>query len=186
MGYGRRRLFRNLWASLMVLGVIAGIGWGLPAINREVPAERPVSASRPYLVGAGVTVIPPRGTSLDATQTAPGVTGGQVLFYIGGVRYAVVVGPFTGTLSAAAAKLRTQITSTRGYQVTGPESAIVTSAGVAGRQGMYASSGRDGRYAVFVDHGLAVNVTLAGNDMDLRPLLRKIESSVLTISFGAT
>jgi hypothetical protein len=186
MGSGQRRLVRNLWGSLGVAAVLAAIGLGLPAINREVPAVRPVAAHQPYVIGAGVTVVPPPGTSLDATQTRPGPQNGQALFLVGSVRYAVVVAPFTGTLAEAATALRKKIMSNRGYQVTSPESAIATRAGVTGRQGMYASSGRDGRYAVFVSNGLDVQVTIAGNDVDLRPLLPVLGQSISSISFGAS
>jgi hypothetical protein len=186
MGSGRQRLIHNLYGSLAVAAVLAGIGLGLPAINAEIPAVRPVPAGKPYLVGVGVMVLPPPGASLDATQTRPGATNGQVLFDLGGVRYALVATPYTGTLDEAAAHLRSTITAKRGYQIAGPESPISTRAGVPGKQGMYSSSGRDGRYAVFVDHGVAVQVTLSGNDVDLRPLLAGIESSVTSITFGPT
>ena len=186
MGYGRRRLLRNFWGSAAVASVVAVIGLGLPAINDEVPAVRPVSAAEPYSVGAGVTVVPPPETSLDATQTRPGPTTGSALFEVGGVRYAVVVTPFTGTLAEAAARLRQKIVATRGYQVAGSESRISTRAGVVGRQGMYSSSGRDGRYAVFLQHGVDVEITVAANTLDLRPVLPAIERSVRTITFGAS
>lgn len=184
MGNGRRRLLQNLWGSTAVAGAVAIIGLGLPAINSEVPAVRPVSAERPYTVGAGVTVVPPPDTSLDATQTRPGPTAGAALFEIGGVRYAIVVSPFSGTLAEATAKLRKKIVGTRGYQVTSPESVISTTAGVAGRQGMYASPGRDGHYAVFLSHGVDVEITVAGNSLDLRPVLPTIERSLRSVSFG--
>jgi hypothetical protein len=185
MGYGQSRLIRNLCGSLGVAAVLALIGIGLPALNAEVPAERPVAANHPYPVGAGVTVVPPPGTSLDATQTRPGTQNGQALFVIGSIRYAVVVVPFTGTLAAAAAALRSKITGTRGYQVASPESAIETDSGVPGRQGTYASSVRDGRYAVFVSHGLDVQLTIAGSDVDLRPLLPALTRSMTSVVFGA-
>jgi hypothetical protein len=185
MGYGRRRLFRNLWGTVIVAAAIAAIGLGLPAINAVVPAVRAVAAGKPYLVGGGVTVLPPPGANLDATRTRPGATTGEVLFDIGSVRYAVVATPFTGTLGEAALHLRSTITAKPGYQVTGPESPIRTRSGVTGKQGMYSSSGRDGRYAVFVSHGMAVQVTLAGSDIDLQHQLPEIESSVRSIRFPA-
>jgi hypothetical protein len=186
MGYGRRRLFRNLWGSLGVAAIVTVIGIGLPALNSKIPGVRPVSDREAYLVGAGVAVIPPPGSSLDATKTRPGPLGGQVLFYVGTVRYALVVAPFTGSLGEATTSLRSRITHNRGFQVAGPESAIVTRSGVQGRQGMYSSFGRDGRYVVFVAHGLAVDVTIAGTDIDLRPLLPMLNRSVSTIAFGAS
>jgi hypothetical protein len=185
MGSGRQRLYRNLLGTVIIAAAIAIIGLGLPAINREIPSVRSVVAGRPYLVGAGVTVLPPPGSSLDATQTRPGTTTGQVLFYLGTVRYTLVATPFTGTLGQAVTHLRSTITAKPGYQVTGPESPIKTRTGVAGAQGMYSSSGRDGRYAVFVSNGVSVQVTLAGTDVDLRPLLPEIESSIASITFPA-
>ncbi len=185
MGSGRQRLYRNLMGTLVVAAAIAIIGLGLPAVNREIPAVRAVISGQPYTVGAGVTVLPPPGASLDATQTRPGTVTGQVLFYVGTVRYALVATPYTGSLSEATAHLRSTLTASRGYQVTGPESPIRTDNGVTGMQGMYASAGRDGRYAVFVRHGLAVQVTFAGSDVDLRPLLPEIEASIASITFPA-
>jgi hypothetical protein len=185
MGYGRQRLFRNLWGTVIVAAAIAAIGLGLPAINDGIPAVRAVAEGKPYLVGAGVTVLPPPGASLDATQTRPGQSIGQVLFYIGSIRYTLVATPYTGSLAEATMHLRSTITAKPGYQVTGPESPIKTRSGVAGKQGMYSSSGRDGRYAVFVEHGISVQVTLAGNDIDLRHMLPSIESSIRSIRFPA-
>jgi hypothetical protein len=186
MGNGRRRLIHNLWGSVGVVAVVALVGLGLPALNRRVPAVQPVPAGRPYDVGAGVSVVPPGGTSVDATQTRPGPINGQVLFFVGSIRYAVVVSPFTGSLDQATSRLRAKITATRGYQVTGPESRIVTRQGVTGRQGLYSSSGRDGRYVVFLRHGVDVEITAAASDVDLRPLLPAIEASILTVSFGGS
>ncbi len=185
MGSGRQRLYRNLLGTAVVAAIIAVIGLGLPAINREIPSVRSVVSGKPYLVGAGVTVLPPQGANLDAEQTRPGETAGQVLFYIGAVRYTLVATPYTGTLGEASTHLRSTITARPGYQVTGPPSPIMTRTGVTGMQGMYSSSGRDGRYAVFVSGGISVQVTLAGNDVDLRPLLPEIESSIVSIMFPA-
>src|SRR5215813_2895535 len=162
MVHGRRRLLRNLWASLAVLVAVGIVGLGLPAINALLPAARAVSASEAYRVAAGVSVRPPYGASLDVTQTQPGSHQGSVLFVIGSVRYAVVVTRYTGTLAGAAERLRTKIRGTRGYQIAGGETTGTTAQGVAGREGSYASAGRVGRYAVFASHGLAVEVTAAG------------------------
>jgi hypothetical protein len=184
MGYGRHRLFRNLIESLAVGAAIALVGLGLPAWNDAVPAAQAVAADRAYPVGAGGTVVPPPNASLDVTKTAPGPHQGTALFVVGPVRYAIVVAPFTGMLGDAAARLRHKITATRGYQVAGGEKDIQTVHGVAGRQGMYSSPGRDGRYAVFVANGLVVEITVAG-DIDLRGVLPSIESSVRSLAFGS-
>ncbi len=184
MGSGRYRQLHNVWASLAVAATIAAIGLGLPAINRSIPAARALPAHQPYEVAAGVALIPPPGAGLDVTKTEPGPRQGAALFVVGPVQYAVVVTPFAGSLNDAATRLRTKITSNRGYQVAGGETRVITHHGVAGTQGMYASSGRDGRYAVFVSDGLAVEVTIAGNDLDLHHALAEIDESVRTISFG--
>jgi hypothetical protein len=185
MGSGHRRLLRNLWASFAVAATIGAIGIGLPAINDSLASARPLPAGQTYEVAAGVALIPPLGAGLDVTKTEPGPHQGAALFVVGPVQYAVVVSPFDGTLDAAVARLRGKITSSHGYQIAGGEVPVVTQHGVTGRQGMYASSSRAGRYAVFVADGLAVEVTIAGNDIDLQHALAGIEASVRTISFGA-
>src|SRR5262245_26450811 len=106
MGRGRRQEIRrgsgyligNLWRSLALLGVVTAFGVGLPALDRAVPAARPVPVDRAYPVGAGVSVVPPAGAELDVTGTRPGADRGTVLFLLGGVRYAITVLPFTGGL----------------------------------------------------------------------------------------
>jgi len=184
MGHGRHRLFRNLLSSAGVAGTVALIGLGLPAVNNAIPAAQPVAAGRPYTVAAGVTVDPPAGASLDVTGTQPGQRQGSALFVVGPVRYALVVMPFNGSLAQAAARLRTKITSKPGYQIAGGEQPTITAYGVAGRQGIYASPGRGGRYAVFVSGGVVVEVTIAANDIDLRTELPIIAASVRTIRFA--
>ena len=183
MGHGRQRLLRNLWASLAVAATVAVIGVGLPAINSLLPAGRAVSAAESYAIAGGVSVRPPVGASIDVTQTQPGPRGGSVLFMIGTVRSAVIVTPFTGSLATAADHLRKKITDTRGYQVAGDETAVTTAHGVTGRQGTYASAGRVGRYAVFVAHGLSVEVTVAGSDSELPDVLPRVAASIRTLAF---
>src|SRR5690348_3157626 len=139
-----RHEVRNLAWCLGILVVLGSLAVGLPAVNAALPADRPVPVDRPYLLGNGVTVLPPPTARLDVTTSGPGRT----LFLLGGVRYLLVVAPSDGTLDDVAAELRNKIMANRGYQVTGPETAIVTSHGVPGRQGGYTSPGRDGRYAV--------------------------------------
>lgn len=183
MVHGRRRLLRNLWASIAVAATVAVIGVGLPAVNSLLPAARAVSAAESYAIAAGVSVRPPAGASIDVTQTQPGPRGGSVLFMVGTVRYAVVITRFTGSLATAADHLRQKITETRGYQVAGGETAVRTARGVTGRQGTYASPGRVGRYAVFVAHGLSVEVTVAGSDTELPGTLPAIAASIRTLAF---
>jgi len=183
MGDGRRRLLRNLWASLAVLATVAVIGIGLPAINALLPAARPVSASEAYVVAAGVSLRPPVGARVDVSRTAPGTNEGAVLLLLGSVRYAVVITPYHGSLSGAATRLRAKIELTRGAHVVGEETSVATAQGVAGRAGTYASPDRLGRYAVFVAEGLAVEVTAAGPVADLRAALPAVTDSTRSLSF---
>ena len=183
MGLGAKRLLLNLLSSVAVAAAVATIGIGLPAINRAIPSRRPAPPG-PYSVGAGVTLVPPPGSGLDATKTRPGTVAGTALFVLGSVRYAVVVTPFDGTLAEAARRLQTKIGATQGYQVVGAQTPIRTAEGVLGAAGMYASPGRDGRYAVFVHHGVDAEVTIAGNGVELREIMPQVEASVLTLTFG--
>lgn len=183
MGHGRHRLLRNLLGSLAILAVIAGIYLGLPAADRAISAAHTIPAG-PYQVAAGVSVVPPRGATVNVTRTEPGLRGGSALFLIGGLQYAVVVTPFDGTLAQAAVRLREKITAVPGYQIADGESGITTSAGVRGRQGMYVTPGREGRYAVFLEGGLAVELTVAGGVNDLRRHLDAVEASIRSLVFG--
>jgi len=131
--------------------------------------------------GARVKKTLREGAVLDVTGTRPGDEDGSVLFRLGPVRYAIVVQPFDGTLQAAARRLRQRITGTSGYQVTGAELAVATRSGVAGLQGGYTGPGRGGRYAVFVDGGHIIEVTVSGADLDLGRTLPAIEASTRTL-----
>lgn len=174
----------NLVASLAMVAILAGLAVGLPAIDGALPAERPVRSDRPYPIGAGITVVPPAGATVDVTRTRPGEATGTALFVLGPVRYAIVVQPFEGDLIAAAGQLRRRITATTGYQVTGAEVSAATDAGLAGLQGGYTAPGRGGRYAVFLDHGLAIEVTVSGDDLGLDRVLAAIDASTRTIRYA--
>jgi hypothetical protein len=173
----------NLLGALGLVAVLAGLAFGLPAIDRSLPADRPVRSDRPYPIGGDVTVVPPAGAVLDVTGTRPGDREGTVLFRIGPVRYAITVRPFDGTLDMAADRLRRRITGTPGYQVTGGQLAIATGCGVAGVQGGYTAPGRGGRYAVFVADSRTVEVTVSGAEMDLGRTLPAIGASTRTLRF---
>jgi hypothetical protein len=183
MGLGAKRLLLNLLSSIAVAATVAAIGIGLPAINSEIPAARPAPPGR-FAVGAGVSVVPPPGSGLDATKTRPGPINGTALFVIGSVRYAVVVTPFDGTLAQAVHRLQVKISGNPGYQVVGGQKPIRTSAGVPGAQGMYSSPGRDGRYAVFLADGVAAEVTVAGNGVELHQVMPQVQASIVTLAFG--
>jgi hypothetical protein len=167
--------------ALGVVAVLAGLAYGLPAVDHALPSERPVTPGRPYTIGADVTVIPPRGAVLDVSGTRQGDTDGSVLFRIGLVRYSIVVRPFDGTLEAAATSLRRRITATSGYQVTGGQLDVKTSQNLAGLQGGYAGPGQGGRYAVFLAGGHTIEVTVTGTELDLGRTLPAVDASTRTL-----
>ncbi len=174
---------RNGLGSLTILAVILLIAVGLPAVDRALPASRPVATGIAYPIGAGVSLVPPPGAQVDLTETRPGSSRGTALFLIGTIRYLVVVAPYSGGLEEAAERLRSKITQTRGYQVTGRDSLVTTEDGITGRQGGYAAPGRSGRYAVFVAGGLSIEVTVSGADPQLRAAIKGVEASTRSIAY---
>jgi hypothetical protein len=177
---------RNLLGALGVVAILAVPAVGLPAVDRALPAERPVRSDQPYPVAAGVSVVPPAGATIDVTGTRPGDTAGTALFRLGAVRYAIAVRPFAGDLATAAARLRKRITGTSGYQVTGAQLAVATLGGLNGLQGGYTAPGRGGRYLVFVVGGLTIEVTVSGGELDLARTLPRIETSTRTLRHDGT
>jgi hypothetical protein len=184
MGEATRRQVTNLLGALLLVLALAGLAFGLPAIDRALPSQRPVRTDVPYAIGGGVTVVPPRGATVDLTGTRPADDQGMVLFRLGPVRYSISVHPFTGTLAAAADRLRRRITGTPGYQVTGTQLTVATMGGLAGVQGGYTAPGRGGRYTVFVGHGRTIEVTVSGGELDLGRSLPSIEASTRTLSYA--
>jgi hypothetical protein len=176
-----RRQLTNLLGALGVVATLAGLAFGLPALDDSLPSQRAVPAGQPYPIGAGVTVVPPAGSTVDLTGTRPGGQQGKALFRLGPVQYAIEVRPFEGNLPTAADRLRQRITGTPGYQVTGAQLAVSTAGGLAGLQGSYTAPGRGGRYAVYVVDGLTIEVTVGGADLDLGRRLPQIEASVRTL-----
>lgn len=183
MGRVTRRQLTNLLGALSLVIVLGGLAFGLPALDRALPADRAVPTDRPYAVGGGVTVVPPPGSRIDVTGTRPTEDEGTALFRLGPVRYLISVRRFDGDLAAAANGLRRRITGTAGYQVTGIELTIATATGLAGRQGGYTAPGRGGRYAVFVTDGRTIEVTVSGADLDLGRTLPAIEASTRTLRY---
>jgi hypothetical protein len=176
----------GLPVALAVASILAVLAFGLPVLDRAVPAERAVASGRPYPVGAGVTVVPPPGAVLDVTGTRPGRDRGTVLFRIGPVRYAIDVEPFDGDLTAAAVRLRQRITGINGHEITGTQLAVSTAGGLAGVQGGYTAGDRDGRYAVFVGNGLTIEVMVSGDDTELGQALPAIDASTRTLRYETT
>jgi hypothetical protein len=176
-----RRQLTNLLGALGVVATLAGLAFGLPALDRSLPSQRPVPSDQPYPIGAGVTVVPPAGSTVDLTGTRPGTQEGKALFRLGPVQYEIDVRPFDGGLVAAADRLRKRITGTPGYQVTGTQLTVRTAAGVDGLQGSYTAPGRGGRYSVYVVDGLSIEITVSGADLDLGRSLPLIENSAKTL-----
>jgi hypothetical protein len=175
------RQLTNLLGALGVVATLAGLAFGLPALDRSLPSQRPVPVGRPYPIGAGVTVVPPAGSTVDLTGTRPGTQQGSALFRLGPVLYEIEVRPFDGDLPTAAGRLRKRITGNPGYQVTGAQLAVTTAAGLGGVQGSYTAPGRGGRYAVYVVDGLTIELTVSGADLDLGRSLPQIEASARTL-----
>jgi hypothetical protein len=176
-----RRQLTNLLGALGVVATLAGLAFGLPALDRSLPSQRALPVGQPYPVGAGVTVVPPAGSTVDVSGTRPGSQEGKALFRLGSVQYAIDVRPFEGDLPTAADRLRKRITGTPGYQVTGVQLAVSTANGLVGLQGSYTAPGRGGRYSVYVADGLSIEVTISGSDLDLGRSLPQIEASVRTL-----
>ncbi|MFI6076820.1 hypothetical protein ACIA5C_35315 [Actinoplanes sp. NPDC051343] len=176
-----RRQLTNLLGALGVVVTLAGLAFGLPALDRSLPSQRPVPSDQPYPIGAGVTVVPPAGSTVDLTGTRPGTQEGKALFRLGPVQYEIDVRPFEGDLTTAAERLRKRITGTPGYQVTGAQLGVTTADGLAGVQGSYTAPGRGGRYAVYVTDRLTIEITISGADLDLGRSLPLIENSARTL-----
>lgn len=182
MGPARAGFVRNALSSLAVLGVVALVAFGLPLLNRLLPAGRPVPDA-PYRVGAGVSVLPPTGARIDVTGTRPHADRGTVRFVANGVRFVLVVTPFRGTLPQGAARLRHKITKAGGYQVAVGERLVRTVQGVDGVRGVYFAPGRVGEYAVLVAHDLSVEVTASGPESRQREVSGALDRSLHSVTF---
>jgi hypothetical protein len=184
MGLARAGLVRNALSSLAVLATVAFFAFGLPILDRALPAGRLLAAGTAYPVGGGVTVVPPPGASVDLTRTRPAEDRGTALFVAGGVRLAFVVIPYQDSLDEAGTRVRNKITKAVGVQVTGPTRQLRTAQGVTGMQGTYSSPGRFGEYAVFANGSVAVEITASGTETQLRAILPELELTLRSVSFG--
>jgi hypothetical protein len=184
----RRRLVTgvrlpNLVAALTLLATLGGLAFGLPAVDRSLPAERAVQADRRYPVGAGITVVPPAGAVVDLTRTRPAARRGALVLRLGGVRCVITVQPSRSTADAAVSRLRRRLTDL-GNQITGPEQPVATDSGLTGLRGSWtAAPDRTGRYAVYLVDGLVVEVTVSGAGDG--PDLAAVEASLRTIAHRA-
>jgi len=146
-------------SSLAIAAVLAGITFGLPALNRTVSGNRSLNSGSQYEVGDGVQIQVPSGTSLDVGSSRSGTAAGLAYFTTnsGDLRYAISVDTFTGTLDAAQRRFQRQLTGLPGVHVSDQRTDMETSGGIGGFQGTYtvgigehSASGRYGRYAVFL------------------------------------
>lgn len=175
---------RDTLGSLAVLGAVALTAFGLPLIDRALPATRPVdNVSAPFDIGGGVTVVPPSDARLDVSKTRPGAERGTALFLANGVRLAVVVTPYRGSLDDASTRLHNKLMRVGDSRVE-PGVPVRTSDDVAGLQGTYTTSGRPGTYAVFVADGRSVEVTASGPEADLRGLDAQVARTIHSVRFG--
>lgn len=181
MRVARARLLRNAAASVCILLVLVAIAVGLPAIDRALPAERAVPSHLPYLVGGGVTVVPPEGAVLDVTRTRPTARQGTALFVLGPVRYVIVVAPFDGDLDGAVDRLRRKVAIADGQLDAGMPA--LTGTGLTGREGAYTTPDRAGRYAVFLGPDISIEVTVSGTESELERVEPVIEASIATITY---
>jgi hypothetical protein len=185
MAPARPGLIGNALGSIAIVALVAFIAFGLPLLDRTLPATRTLPPGARFAVGGGVTLVPPAGAALDVSQSRPGPQRGAALFIVGPVRVAVVAAPFTGALSQADRRLRDQIAAKPGYRVDASETPVRSRAGVDGLAGRYTAPGRTGSYAVFVADGRTVNMTASGPGADLGRIRPAVEASVRTLAFAA-
>lgn len=177
------RWWLNLAGAGSVLAALLTVVFGLPALERAVPAQRAVATAHRHEIAAGVTVIPPAG-ALIAKRSRTGPGEGSVLFLIGPARFVIAVEPFEGDLQAASGKLRTKIQSMRGYQITAGEAPLVTLSGLSGLAGSFTAPGRIGRFAAFIAPGHIIEVTINGSEGGLQQSLMLIDQSIASLSYG--
>jgi hypothetical protein len=181
MGLAAGRLLRNVYGSLGVTAIVATMAFGLPALDRAVAADRPVSHDAPYRLGGGITVVPPPAAVLDVTRTRPHPDRGTALFRLGPVQYALIVTPSTGDLAGAVERLRGRLCGT-GHCQTGDAAELRLDGGPTGRVGaIVAPAPRAGRYAVFVVADRVVEVVVTGPDDAVAARLPAVHDSLATL-----
>ncbi len=182
MGVGPPRLLLNAFGSIAVLMVVAVIGIGLPALDRAVAGDRPLPAGQPYRLGAGVSLMPPAGATLDAGRTRPGRDHATAVFHTGDVRLAVQAARFDGRLPTAVNRLRTKLVLGAGCRVTGSEQPVHTAAGAPGIHGEYVLGHHAGQYAAYLAGGVAVEATVEGPPPELSARLPAVQDSLASLT----
>jgi hypothetical protein len=179
----RSPIGRNLAGCLAVLAALALITLGPLALNTALPTQRPVPAGQPLALGdLPVTVVPPPGARLDATETDPGTN--TVQFVVGDVEYWLQAEEFDGSLAELAQQTRERIRRWEGFQSVDAERDTSTRQGVAGRQADFTLTDEVGRYAVFLAGGIAVKVTVTGDAQSLGQVAADLDASIAGITIG--
>src|SRR5919107_1595733 len=106
MGWVTRRQLVNLLGALTVTVVLAGLAFGLPAWDRSLPADRPVSAGAPYRITGTPGYQVTGGQFAVATGTGlRGLQGGYTAPGRGGRYAAYRAGPLTIEVTISGAEL---------------------------------------------------------------------------------
>lgn len=181
MGVPQPGLRQNALCSLGILAVVAGVAFGLPALDRAVPSERAVASGVPYRVTDAISVVPPAGARLDIEETRPGGDSGYAVFLVGRVRFAVLVNRDQLTLPEAADRLRIRLRDSLGATTTAGDQSLTGVAGPA-LAGSFRTGTADGWYAVrLIAPGIVVDATAAGPAAALADRLPAIEASIAGI-----
>src|SRR5512142_127266 len=164
---------RNLVGGLGIIAVLLAFAVGLPALNKQLPGERPLSAGVPYQVGGAVEIVPPPGSTLDIGLSRAYATSGVAFFLADRdrLKIGVSVRTYEGSLDDATQQAHYLLVHSDKVHPVGDRIVIRTSGGVNGREGAFtgddqavarAGPSRRGRYAVFVNDGRSVLVTPLG------------------------
>jgi hypothetical protein len=171
----------NAAGCVAVLAAVGALSFGLPAINREIPPQRLISAAEPYGIGLGVEVTPPSHTVVDSRGTNPATN--LVLLVRDGVQYRLQAVAYAGTLGGLAEALRADVAHERGAQAVGPAIPVSTVHGVPGMAARFEESNGAGFVAAFLDRGVGVDVFVSGTDEGMIANADEILASVRTIQF---
>ncbi|WP_412541001.1 hypothetical protein R8Z50_35410 [Longispora sp. K20-0274] len=160
--------------------MLAALLFGLPAVNRALPAERSLPAGQELAIGYGVTITPPVGARVDVTRTLP--NRGVLALVLHGLDFRAEAKTTSDGVDGLAGRLRTRVQNQRGVQVTGDAREVHTDAGVRGLRGTFSSTGRDGIYAAYVANGIGVQITVSGTA--LAEQVGAVEQSLAGLRFG--
>jgi hypothetical protein len=149
-----------------------------------VPSTRDVPPGTPYRVTDAVTVVPPPGAKVDLRETRPGQDSGRALFFVGGIRYGVVVvSDERIDAGTAAARLVARLHDNTGAQpFDGADPLPDGLAAATTRIGRFRTGATDGWYAVRVlGSRTVVDVTATGRPAELAGRLPDIRTSTASI-----